>query len=404
MKIWFFSINYLPNTGGLISYIRNFGSHLKKVFNVEVVTTDGKNKNLKESEVIDDIRVRRLRTFNFNKIMYLFAPLCLSNKIKKELEKIEFSEDDILIIRHVYFAYALSNIVNNNNKKIYIIPLIAPKLQMINMSQANFFQKWYYLFITPQLYFLEKRALKKIDYIGVLSESKKSEIEKFYKIMPEKIKVIPPGVDILKYKPLRENYEKVTIFKKLKSEDFSDKKILLTVCRLVSEKNIDFLLRAIKFIKYENFVLFIVGDGPLRDNLGLLCNKLKINSKVVFWGNRDDVELFYRVSDVFILPSKYEGFGHVYLEALASGVPVIGLKNTPPSIITASEEIIQHGYNGYIVDGNHERELANAIETILVDDITLGKMKVNARDTVLQKFSWDKHLKSILDIVGGVNK
>ena len=79
-------------------------------------------------------------------------------------------------------------------------------------------------------------------------------------------------------------------------------------------------------------------------------------------GNRADVERFYSIADVFVLPSTYEGFGQVFLEAMASGVPCIGLSSDYPNIIVACDEIIRDGRTGYLADPYSIDVLAEKIE------------------------------------------
>ena len=101
---------------------------------------------------------------------------------------------------------------------------------------------------------------------------------------------------------------------------------------------------------------------------------------------------------MFVLPSKYEGFGHVYLEALASGIPCIGLRSNPPDIITATEEIIETGVNGFAVDGSSISEMIACLNRMLQNDELLNYLKENSRTSVLNKFTWEKHIESILAI------
>lgn len=402
MRITFMSLNYIPSTGGLVSYIKNLCQYMTEQGNedrIRIITTDAKDPRLCENEYINGVNVRRIRAFKFSKFLYLFAPFQTVKNIMKELGEIEFDDDEIIIIRHLYFAYAASKVLQKNMNKIYIIPLIAPRLQKMNKSQVGWIKKLYYSFIIPQLDKIERYALKNINYVGVLSHSKKNEVADYYDLPRGKINIIYPGIDIKKFRPLKETNERERLLKDLNLMNLSNTKVLVTVCRLVSEKNMDYLIKAIKEIKGHEFKLIIVGDGPLKDSIQKQINTLGLSEKIIFLGFRDDVELLYRISDVFILPSKYEGFGHVFLEALACGIPCIGLKNNPPQFITATDEIIDNGVNGFIVDGRDHLELSASIIKLISNEELLEEFKKKARIKVERNFTWEKHLEEIKRII-----
>lgn len=401
MKFTFMSLNYLPSTGGLISYINNFSKYLFEVEGIKkddirVISTDGKDSTLKSDSYVNGFLVKRIRAFKFNKAFYLFSPLKVTRNIIKDLKKMKFEKNEIIVIRHLYFAFAINKVFKNKAKTIYILPLIAPRLQRMNISQVGIIKKLYYFFIIPQLYYIEKYALKNIENIAVLSESKKKELANYYNISENKIEVIYPGVDTEKYKPLSNYMEKKEILKEFGLLNLIDSKIIITVCRLTSEKNISFLIKALEKIDDVNFKLIIVGDGPLRADIEKEIVQRNLKNKIILLGFRTDVELLYRISDVFVLPSKYEGFGHVFLEALSSGVPCIGLKNNPPEFITATEEIIENGKNGFYVNGNNSLELSNCLNGVLNNDKLLYELKLEARKSIERKFTWDKHLEGII--------
>lgn len=402
MKVTLMSLNYLPSTGGLVSYIRNLIEYLKidgSITEIRIITTDGKRSELEECVEIDGVTIKRIRAYKFSKFLTPIAPYMAVKNIISELKKMDFHEDEIIIIRHLYFAYAASKVIKHNNKKIYVVPLVAPRLQLMNLSQVGILKKIYYLIIIPQLYKIEKFAIQNINNVAVLSESKGKEIAEYYNYSLKKIGVVYPGINIDKFRPIINLDEKEKLIKNLELSIRIDQKIIITVCRIVSEKNIEYLLSALKNIKYNDYKLLIVGDGPLKEELVSYSKKICVDDKVIFLGFRNDVELLYRISDVFVLPSKYEGFGHVYLEALASGLPCIGLKNNPPKFITATEEIIIEKVNGYIVNGDDTNSLTEVLDELLSNESLLLNLKSNAREDVVKRFTWKSHFEKIQKIV-----
>jgi glycosyltransferase involved in cell wall biosynthesis len=140
----------------------------------------------------------------------------------------------------------------------------------------------------------------------------------------------------------------------------------------------------------------IVGDGVMRKEWEGLSRELRVEDRIHFAGNHADVERFYPEADVFVLPSTYEGFGNVYPEAFASGLPCIALRRHEPDIRVASDEIIEHGRTGLIVDGNSPERLAEAMKRLQQDPGTLRQWGRNAREAAETRFSWDTTVDRLL--------
>ena len=134
---------------------------------------------------------------------------------------------------------------------------------------------------------------------------------------------------------------KFTIKKKVKNEKF----IFFSLAFLEGEKGFDTLIKAFaKKFKDKEAMLYIGGDGSQRTWLEALAEENGVKEKVIFLGalSRDDVAKWMNKCDCFVLPSRYETFGVVYIEALASGRPVIGALNG------GAEDIINN-LNGYLI-------------------------------------------------------
>lgn len=124
------------------------------------------------------------------------------------------------------------------------------------------------------------------------------------------------------------------------------KKVITTVCRLVSIKGLDSLLKAIPVVLEQrtDVEFWIVGDGPLREHLLQIAERLGIMDYVKFWGNQTAVANFYASTDLFILPSVREPLGSVLLEAAYFGIPAIG------SNVDGIPEIIIPGKTGVLIN------------------------------------------------------
>ncbi len=388
MNIALLSLNYLPSTGGLVSYLNNMAVELiQQGHSVTIICAKERGDNSPEVESIDGIKIYRFEGLNGGWVSKLFTPYYISSKLKKEIKNnFQLNEFDLIIARHVYLAHALLGAVNES-KTLFLTPLISPKLVMINAASEPLIRKFYSWWLIPQLYCLERKVMSSNIHLGVLSKSKQTEVAEYYQI--PKPKVFPPGVDTKRfYSKNNFQYEKV---------------LFVSVCRLVEEKNLSLVLKSLAILKEQkanfSFNYTIVGDGPLRGSLENQASKLGLTKDVTFTGYVNNPEDYYRDADLFILPSSYEGFGHVYLEANACGIPCLGLSNTIEGVITASEEIIDEGINGFIIRDNTIDEMCIAINRYLESGYNKTEWRKKCAEYVTEKYSWATHFKEIVSDV-----
>lgn len=135
--------------------------------------------------------------------------------------------------------------------------------------------------------------------------------------------------------------------------------LLLALSRLHPKKGLDTLLRALKLV--PGAYLWIAGDGPLRKQLELIAHDLDLNDRVRFLGWRDDRAALLGAADVCVLPSRYEPFGTVILEAWASKVPFIACASAGPAAH------VENGVNGLLVPIDDCEALAAAISRVIKD-------------------------------------
>jgi glycosyltransferase involved in cell wall biosynthesis len=137
-----------------------------------------------------------------------------------------------------------------------------------------------------------------------------------------------------------------------------NKKIIGTIARLAPQKDIPTLLRAVRNLKYQTSCeLLIVGDGVLKAELIELANQLDLTD-TIWRGRVSDVSAELSRMDVFVLPSLYEGFGLVLLEAMNAGVPIVAARNS------AIPEVLGKEYP-YLFETGNDLELTEAIIKIL---------------------------------------
>lgn len=158
----------------------------------------------------------------------------------------------------------------------------------------------------------------------------------------DKLQIIYYGISRETYAP--SNIDD-TQFKKLNKEfKLKDEFIIGTVARLHPQKSLHTLINAFKTFSKQvpNSKLFIVGEGHLESELKSLVSDLEIIDKVIFTGKRSEIPVFYKIFDVFVLSSIYEGLGLVLLEAMAAEKPIIGTNaGAIPDIISNCGIIVE---------------------------------------------------------------
>lgn len=200
-----------------------------------------------------------------------------------------------------------------------------------------------------------KYVLNNTDAIIVVSSMLKNKIIN-YGINNRRIKIIPSGIDDKVFV----NTAGTVLFDK---PDGS--KLILSVGYIYPSKGQHLVIKALDKILKEypdlNIHYLIIGKGNQESELKQLTAQLGLTEKVIFLGqvNNSDLYSYYKMSDLFVLPSSDEGFGIVYLESLLSGTPIIACKGQGP------EDFIIDGKNGFLVPPKDVSALSDAIKKAL---------------------------------------
>jgi glycosyltransferase involved in cell wall biosynthesis len=166
-----------------------------------------------------------------------------------------------------------------------------------------------------------------------------------------------------------------------------DAKVLLTLSRLHPKKGLDIFLQALA--ELPDCYGWIAGDGPLQDELQKLAVKLGVSERVRFLGWRDDRAALLRTANVCVLPSRYEPFGTVILEAWAAHTPLVACSSAGPAAH------IDDGVNGLLTPIDDAPALAKAVRRVLDDDALRSRLvtqgfatyeKDYTREVVTQKW------------------
>ncbi|EMA58383.1 glycosyltransferase family 4 protein [Halorubrum lipolyticum] len=204
------------------------------------------------------------------------------------------------------------------------------------------------------------------DHIIAVSDHTREQLRDLYRFDEAKLTTVPPGIDTERFRPTEEGHPAVD----------ESKRTVLVVSRLDPRKGIDKAIRAFAQLDRDDTELLIGGTGRLEASLRELATELGVADRVRFLGFVPDEELpsLYSSVDLFVLPSEYEGFGIVFMEAMACGTPVIG--TDVGGIPTA----IDDGETGYLVPKNGVEELAERIDDSLHDPVAYDRLASNARE------------------------
>lgn len=166
-----------------------------------------------------------------------------------------------------------------------------------------------------------------------------------------------------------------------------DKNIILFVGNPHPNKGADVLIRTMQRIIKESpdVKLVFVGEGMLKERLKELSKKLNVDRHIKFTGFVSDMvkKMYYKSSDVFVLPSFFDTFGIVLLEASAFGLPLV------VSNIEAFKDFIKDDYNGIVTEVGNEKDLAEKIIYLVKNEGIQKKIGRNAREKV-EDYSWEK--------------
>jgi UDP-glucose:(heptosyl)LPS alpha-1,3-glucosyltransferase len=236
------------------------------------------------------------------------------------------------------------------------------------------------------LLYLEKRCFQNSPRIIANSMMVKNDIVRNYSVSPDKISVIYNGVDTVRFKPAEDKKKKA-----LKSSyQIKEDNVVLFIGADYKRKGASFLLKSFSLLNLNSTRLIIAGR-PAKTEYISMAKALGIDKKVTFWGPEKDVANLYAVSDVFVLPTIYDPFSNATLEAMACGLPVITTQHNGAS------EIIEDGVQGFTVDPQDTKLLAERITSALADCENMGKM---ARAKA-EEYPIDNAVSEIVNIISG---
>jgi len=302
---------------------------------------------------------------NFPDNHIFFRPLILAKLFKKE--KID------IVHTHGWGGGMFEGVLG---ARLAGVPVI------INGEHGKFFRK------SHQIY-LQKILASLCHVTFAVSDSLKKKIIDQLGIHPQKINVIPNGVDSHIFTGDHADCDvEQKIRHQLKDKSLKERFIIGCIGSLKPEKNQKLLLDSLKLMNHPNVLVLFIGDGIDKVKLHHHVHNSGLNEQVLFLGNRTDIPQLLSIVDVLVSTSipNHEGLSNVVLEALSSKVPVIATQSV------GMAEIVIDGMTGFLIAPNDFSKLAEKISCLLASTELRKKMGNHGRQFVTENYSLEKML------------
>jgi glycosyltransferase involved in cell wall biosynthesis len=355
MRVLFITRKFPPTTGGMEKTAYKLYTYLKETADVELIKWGGSNR-----------------------LLFVILPYFLLKAFY------------ILLKRKIDVIYLHDGLLSSIGimLKIFRTP-IAVTIHGLDIM----YQNWAYQLVIP-------RCVSKMNKIICVSEATRKECEK-RKIRKE-IAVIPWGISDELYIEEKRDIMKRN-FENAFRIDLGKKKIVVSVGRLVERKGFHWFVETAlpEIVKKNESFYFIVGDGPLKDEIRKSSERSGMEEYVLLLGKIDDnkLKLVYNCADVFVMPNirvkgDMEGFGIVALEAASCSVPVVA------SDLEGIRDAVIDGENGSLVEPYSIEKFAEVITELLENDEKREKIGKKAREFTLRNCSWTAVAEQYLDSFG----
>jgi D-inositol-3-phosphate glycosyltransferase len=252
----------------------------------------------------------------------------------------------------------------------------------------------------------EQKLMQKSDCIVAATQAELAQLQWLYRADTKRIRVIPPGVDTTHFYPIPKDEALEFIGTPARQC------MLLYVGRVEPLKGIDILFEAMALLKKEGFLditplcLAIIGGDPgvsreemssEMERLHSLQEFLGIGDLITFLGRRDQdtLQYYYSAADIVVVPSQYESFGMVALEAMACGTPVIASETGGLAFL------VKHGETGFHVPAADPQALAKQLEELMMDEVLRARIGKQAA-SYAKEFSWSIIVDRILNLYTSV--
>jgi D-inositol-3-phosphate glycosyltransferase len=382
--------------GGQPIYIKDVCRLLSKHYKIDVFTRLKSESEEEQVNLFPDVNVVRIKAgpveFVPKEKIYLYLNEFFMNTIRW----IEANNKNYSLV-HSHYWYSGS--VALKLKDHLEIPMVhnchslgRVKYEVLNESKPDF---------ADMRLLEEELILKRANAIIASTPQEVKNILDLYKVTGENIELIRTGVDKRLFRPIAEEIA-------IKETGLNFKNIVLFVGRITKAKGLRILVKAIARVKNkfnEEMKLIVIGgdvsgvmhskaESKEKKRLKRLIKKLDLEEDVIFLGSveRERLPYFYSIADVCVVPSLYESFGLVAVEAMSCGTPVIASK------VGGLTHTVRDGYSGLHFLPGRSDHLAKAILKLITDAEKMDEIGINARLRTAREFGLEKTVKQIKDL------
>lgn len=379
-KILIFSLMYIPRVGGAEVAIKEITDRISQdKYEFHMITVGG-NTKLPSVEQVGNILVHRISLFKqeapktsdfftypmaFNKWYFQFVAYFKARKLHKK-----YSYDGVWAV-----------MAQGGGIPAGLFKLTLKKISYILTLQEGLTAHAMKTKMLP-LYPLYVQAFKRADALQAISQY----LASFGKSMGFKgePRVIPNGVD---YALFTKSISSESVIRLKKEYGIQNgEKILIHTGRFVEKNGIADIIKTLPRLS-SHTKLLLVGEGPCESRLRDLAQREGVKSRVIFAGHKSyhDLPEYYTISDIFIRPSLSEGFGNVFVEAMAAGIPVIGTD------VGGIKDFLKEGKTGWVCSPHDTHCIANKVHYILNphNKERVEKVLLNAKKMVQDRYDWD---------------
>jgi glycosyltransferase involved in cell wall biosynthesis len=368
MKVLIFSLAYIPFVGGAELAIKDLTDRIGGIeFDLITTNLDGKQKAI---EKIGNVNVHRIGNGFFAKY---FFPLMALKYAETLHQKNQY--DAIWSLMANQAGLAAMKFKKRNPKVKYILTLQEGDSLKRIWSRTFFMRSSY------------KKIYTTADRIQAISNYLAKRAVKYGFKKP--VDILPNGVDLNHFKKLSqpeilEMREKLGIT----DRDF----VVISASRLVNKNGLDTLIKSVKNLDVK---VILIGRGNQEIKLKSLAQELGVRDKILFLGHIEPqaVPKYLSIADIFVRPSRSEGLGSAFLEAMAMELPVIGTK------VGGIPDFLKHEETGLFCEVGNPTDLANQIDLLINDKDLKDKIISNGKKLVEEQYNWDNLAKKMKVII-----
>ena len=389
MKILLLNRSYYPHIGGIENSLYYLSREYKRMgHEVLILTQEIKGEYPHRAEYADIITYPR---YSGSKLFLPLLPLADKREIVSWIrDHKQEVEADFVVCRDPMLGLSYLEVFPKAN--IVYIPAVVIKYYNKGIRKAKSVKDFIKETLRYSQLKVEERQQKEIferaQRVLVFSKNVRKQLLNGNLCKEEKITVCHPGVadKFTHPEPAAARNDRMVRF--------------VFVGRLVAEKNLGMLIDAFGQLQDKSKRLVLVGNGNQRGELENRVRELSLTDQVVFVGESNTPEKYYKEADFFVIPSSYESFGQVVIEALSSGVPVIGFSSIAGKTLTAIDELIVDGKTGFICKEfsiDSLRENMERAAKVLCDGEKYADMKRMATQFTKDHCSWSNLAKKCLE-------